>query len=298
LPLLRPLGFGDVTGDFRGGDDFSSLVLDRRNGQGNIDKAPVLALSNRLVVIDFFASANPFEDKGFFVLSIHWNKDRHRPSHGLPRCIAKEELRAPVPSHNDAVEILGKDRVVRRFDDGRIVLSGAIASQSLWESDRPECSCDNLQSSGIGPRVPDAQAVRPESTIWNESAASPYRCLWRLLSRGGQKPAARQHKLSSRHRLAQKNTFWDSTAVVVRVSGRIDHRNLWVQFPDSFRDIPAGRTIGEANVGDKNIEGLGLLKPLERVGSRGGLQHRPSFLPEPARDVLTDEPIILDNQDS
>jgi hypothetical protein len=162
LPLLRPLRFGDVTGDFRGGDDFSSLVLDRRNGEGNIDEAPVLALSNRLVVIDFFASADPFENKGFFVLSIHWNKDRHRPSHGLLRRITKEELRATVPSHNDAVEILGKDRVVRRFDDGRIVLSGAIASQTLWESDRPECSCYNLKSSGIVPGVPDAQSVRPD----------------------------------------------------------------------------------------------------------------------------------------
>ena len=144
MPLLRPLRFGDIAGNFRGGDDFSSLVLDRRNGEGNVDKTPVLALSNRLVVIDFFASADPFEDKGFFVLSIHRNKDRHRPSHGLLRRIAKEELRATVPSHNDAVEILGKDGVVRRFNDGRVVLSGALATQTLWGSDRPGRSCDNL----------------------------------------------------------------------------------------------------------------------------------------------------------
>jgi hypothetical protein len=90
----------------------------------------VLPLSNRLVV-DSFASADPFEDKGFFVLSIHWDKDRHWPSHRLLRRIAKEELRATIPSHNSAVEILGKDRVVRRFNDGRVVLSGALAPHGL-----------------------------------------------------------------------------------------------------------------------------------------------------------------------
>src|SRR4029077_14888656 len=100
-------------------------------------------------------SADPFEDKGFFVLSIHWDKDRHWPSHGLLRRIAKEELRATIPSHNSAVEILGKDRVVRRFNDGRVVLSGALAPQTLSGSNRPGCSCDNLQPSRLGPVVSD-----------------------------------------------------------------------------------------------------------------------------------------------
>ena len=149
LPLMRPLGCGDVTGDFRGGDDLAFFVFDRRNGEGNIDEAPVLALSNRLVVMDSFAAADPFEDKGFFVLSIHWDKNRHRPSHGLLRRIAKEELRAMVPSHNSAVEILGKDRVVRRFNDGHVVLSRALATQTLLGSNWPGCSRDNLQPSPV-----------------------------------------------------------------------------------------------------------------------------------------------------
>ena len=49
---MRPLGCGNVTGDLRGGDDFAFFVFDRRNGEGNIYEASVLALSNRLVVMD------------------------------------------------------------------------------------------------------------------------------------------------------------------------------------------------------------------------------------------------------
>ena len=71
-----------------------------------------------------------------------------------------------------------------------------------------------------------------------------------------------------------------------------------MQFSDSFRDIPPRRSVSEANVGDEKINCLSFPKPLERAGARGGLQHRPSFVPEHVGDVLTHEPIILDNQGS
>ena len=124
----RPFALADVTGDFRGGDDFALLVFDRRNGEGNIDEAPVLAPSNRLIVINAFAAADTFEDHGLLLVEILRNEDRHRPPHGLLRAIAEEDLGATIPSQNNAVQILGKDCVVRRFNDGRIVLRGAFAS--------------------------------------------------------------------------------------------------------------------------------------------------------------------------
>ena len=111
LPLLRPLAFRDIAGNFRGGDDFAFFVFDRRNSEGNIDEAPVLALSNRLVALDIFAPADTFEDKGLFVVSVLRNKDRHWLTHRLLRGIAKERLRATVPAHDDAVEVFGKDRI-------------------------------------------------------------------------------------------------------------------------------------------------------------------------------------------
>lgn len=111
LPFLRALGLRDVTGDFRGAYDFASLIFDRRNGEGNIDEAPVLALSNRLVMIDTLAPADTFEDHRLFVMSVRRNEHGYRPSDGLLRGVAKEELGATVPSHNHAIEVFGKDRI-------------------------------------------------------------------------------------------------------------------------------------------------------------------------------------------
>ena len=69
-----------------------------------------------------------------------------------------------------------------------------------------------------------------------------------------------------------------------------------MQFSGSFRDFPSCHGIGEVNVSDEKIKRLSLPKPLQRPGPGGGLQYRPSFVPEHVGDVLTHEPIILDNQ--
>jgi hypothetical protein len=84
------------------------LVFDRRNGEGDINEAPVLALSNCLIVINTFAAADTFEDHGFCVMPIRRNEDRYGLTHCLFCGITKEELGAAVPSHDDAIEILGK----------------------------------------------------------------------------------------------------------------------------------------------------------------------------------------------
>jgi hypothetical protein len=131
LPRLSPLVFGDVSGDFRGRNDLSALVSDRRNSERNIKEAPVFALSNGLVVIHVFAATNALKDHGFFVRTIRGNEDRHRLAHGFFRGITKKELGRAVPTHNDAVEVLGKDRIGRRFDNGCVVLSGELTTQTL-----------------------------------------------------------------------------------------------------------------------------------------------------------------------
>ena len=66
---MRPFGFRDVAGDFRGADDFAFFVFDRRNSEGNIDEASVLALSNRLVMINPLTPTDTFEDHRFFVVT-------------------------------------------------------------------------------------------------------------------------------------------------------------------------------------------------------------------------------------
>ena len=71
------------------------------------------------------------EDHRFFVVSIGRNKYGHRPADGFLGRVAKEPLGRAVPTDDDAVEVLGKDRVVRRFDDRRVVLRGVISRQTF-----------------------------------------------------------------------------------------------------------------------------------------------------------------------
>src|ERR1700728_4080969 len=48
LALSRPLKLCDVARDFRGADDLAFFIFDRRHSKGNVNEAPVLALTNRL----------------------------------------------------------------------------------------------------------------------------------------------------------------------------------------------------------------------------------------------------------
>jgi hypothetical protein len=92
-------------------------------------------------VIDTFAAADSVEDPGLFVVPVCWNEDGHWLTHGLLRGISEEKLSAATPTHEDAGEILGKDRV-----DSTIaaVLRGAFATQTLWECGRSIWSGVNL----------------------------------------------------------------------------------------------------------------------------------------------------------
>src|SRR5271154_422996 len=102
LALPRPLEFCDVAGDFRGADDLAFCIFDRRNGEGDINEAPVLALSNRLVVLNPFTATDTVENHRFFVRPVSWKKYRHRPADGLLGRVAKEPSCAVVPTGDDA----------------------------------------------------------------------------------------------------------------------------------------------------------------------------------------------------
>jgi hypothetical protein len=82
----------DVAGDFRGADDLAFFIFDRRNSDGNINEASVLALSYRLVMINPFTAPDTFEDHGFFVVPIGRNNYGHRPADGFLGRVAKKPL--------------------------------------------------------------------------------------------------------------------------------------------------------------------------------------------------------------
>ena len=63
LPLrLGPLAVGDVAGDLRGPDDRAVGVADRRDGERDVDDAPVLGDALGLEVLDPLAPADALQD--------------------------------------------------------------------------------------------------------------------------------------------------------------------------------------------------------------------------------------------
>ena len=92
---------------------------DRRDGERDRQSSAVLALPNRLVVVDRLAGADLGEDHVLFVLQLVGNQHADRLPDRLGRRVAEHPLGRRIPRRDDAVQILGDDRVVGRFDDRR-----------------------------------------------------------------------------------------------------------------------------------------------------------------------------------
>ena len=106
LSLLRPLAFGNVAGDFRRAYDGASGVSDWRNGQRNVDAATVLALSNCLVLVDPLAAKDAPEDHWLLIVAIWRNEKGGLLADRFLSGVAEEPLRATVPAHDDAVDVI------------------------------------------------------------------------------------------------------------------------------------------------------------------------------------------------
>src|SRR5205809_1240282 len=63
---LTAFTFGNVTGDLRRADDLTLKVSNRRDGQRNIYQAPMLALTNGLIVIDALTASDALKDGVLF----------------------------------------------------------------------------------------------------------------------------------------------------------------------------------------------------------------------------------------
>ena len=72
------------------------------------------------------AATDTFEDHGFFVVPIGRNNHGQGAVDGFLSRVAKKPLGPAVPTRDHAVEVFGKDCVVRQFYDRRVVLRGAI----------------------------------------------------------------------------------------------------------------------------------------------------------------------------
>ena len=126
LPLARLLQFADVARDRRGADDPTVRVTDRRGGERNVEEASILAPPHRLELADAFAASDRVEHGQLLVAPVDRNDDRRQIADRFLRPITEQPFGSRVPAQNDAVDRLRKDRIVRRFDDRRIVAGRAI----------------------------------------------------------------------------------------------------------------------------------------------------------------------------
>ena len=132
LCLLEAPAGRDVARDDRGPDDGALGVLERRDGDGDADRATVLGHPLGLVVVDALAGQDTIEDPALLAGAVGGDQDPDRLSDRLLRGVAVDPLGAGVPAGDDRVAILGDDRVVAVLDDRGEPLGlpgGALPSQ-------------------------------------------------------------------------------------------------------------------------------------------------------------------------
>src|SRR5215213_3936104 len=78
----------------------------------------MLALPNRLKVINPLSSPDTRQNLAFFVEPIFWNYYTGRLANRLFRGVAEEALRTPVPTGDDVVQVRAYDRIITGLDDG------------------------------------------------------------------------------------------------------------------------------------------------------------------------------------
>ena len=103
LRFLCLLTRANVSRDFGRPDDLSGGVLDRRHGQRDLNALAILALSDRLVMLDPLTTPDTRENACFLVVKFRWKEDGDRLANGFFGLKTKELRSAPVPSGDDSV---------------------------------------------------------------------------------------------------------------------------------------------------------------------------------------------------
>ncbi len=69
-------------------------------------------------MLDAITAPDTLENYVLLILALPWNQDGHRFADGFFGQIAKEPLRAPVPTRDDAIEVLAYYCVITELDNG------------------------------------------------------------------------------------------------------------------------------------------------------------------------------------
>jgi hypothetical protein len=78
----------------------------------------MLALPNRLKMIDPLSSPEAGQNRALFIKPVLWNDYSDGLANRLVRRVVEEALRTSIPAGDDAVQVLAYNRVVTRLDDG------------------------------------------------------------------------------------------------------------------------------------------------------------------------------------
>ena len=68
-------------------------------------------------MIDALSAPDSLEDAGLLIDMVGGNQDGNGLADCLRRGVAEHGLGAPIPGHDDAVQALADDGIIRRFDD-------------------------------------------------------------------------------------------------------------------------------------------------------------------------------------
>src|SRR3979490_2719839 len=116
--LLDAFLLRDVPRDRRGAQNLTGRILDGRYRERDLKLSAILRQSSRLEVRDTLVGSNAREDLVEFMTQFTWNQERNWLSDRFACGIPVHPLGAPIPTQDDALEVLGDDRVFRRIDNG------------------------------------------------------------------------------------------------------------------------------------------------------------------------------------
>ena len=84
-------------------------------------------------MIDALTAPYALKNAGLLILAIGRNQNGDRLTHDLLSRIAKQPLRALIPTPNDAIQIFADNGVIRRLDDGGQSLTGLFGLLQLGD---------------------------------------------------------------------------------------------------------------------------------------------------------------------
>ena len=116
--LFPPPPARNVARNLRGTNDPAVAVADGRHGKRYFYQRPVLAPTQRIVVVDTFAAADALQDHRHLVLAARGSQHSNMLADDLLGGIAEEALGSRVPAGYDTIKVLAGDRVITALDDG------------------------------------------------------------------------------------------------------------------------------------------------------------------------------------